>query len=145
LTCLAFTFTFPPLPPQLTHPAASAHDQALDRSGRSITAGDVIKAVAEMDFGPADVLVPILEQELAAYRAQVAAAKAAKAKGGAARRAKAKAAAGADGDADVSMAVDDDEDDDDGEEGEGEGGGEGEEGEGEGEGDEEGEAGSGAE
>jgi len=38
---------------------------ALDRSGRSITAGDVIKAITEMDFGPADHLVPILEQELA--------------------------------------------------------------------------------
>lgn len=45
--------------------AAAAHDQALERSGRSITAGDVIKAITELDFGPADNLVPILEQELA--------------------------------------------------------------------------------
>lgn len=45
--------------------AAHAHDQALERSGKSITAGDVLKAVTELDFGPADALVPILEQELA--------------------------------------------------------------------------------
>ncbi|EKC98053.1 hypothetical protein A1Q2_07599 [Trichosporon asahii var. asahii CBS 8904] len=45
--------------------SAHAHDQALERSGKSITAGDVLKAVTELDFGPADALVPILEQELA--------------------------------------------------------------------------------
>jgi DNA polymerase epsilon subunit 3 len=43
----------------------SAHDQALSRSGKSITASDIIKAIMEMDFGPADNLVPLLEQELA--------------------------------------------------------------------------------
>nr|ODN87518.1 hypothetical protein L203_03295 [Cryptococcus depauperatus CBS 7841]ODN96686.1 hypothetical protein L204_03395 [Cryptococcus depauperatus CBS 7855] len=45
-----------------------AHDQATARSGKTVTAADVIKAITEMDFGPADVLVPIMEQELAAYR-----------------------------------------------------------------------------
>jgi len=44
---------------------ASAHDQALARSGKSITASDVIKAISEMDFGPADNLIPLLEIELA--------------------------------------------------------------------------------
>jgi DNA polymerase epsilon subunit 3 len=43
----------------------SAHDQALARSGKSITASDVMKAITEMDFGPADNLVPLLEVELA--------------------------------------------------------------------------------
>jgi len=43
----------------------SAHDQALARSGKSITAGDVLKAITDLDFGPADELVPLLEQELA--------------------------------------------------------------------------------
>lgn len=42
-----------------------AHDQAIARSGRTVTAADVIKAITEMDFGPADALVPIMEQELA--------------------------------------------------------------------------------
>lgn len=42
-----------------------AHDQALARSGKSITASDVIKAITEMDFGPADNLIPLLEIELA--------------------------------------------------------------------------------
>ncbi|EIW72403.1 hypothetical protein TREMEDRAFT_24290 [Tremella mesenterica DSM 1558] len=56
----------------------SAHDQALARSGKSITASDVIKAISEMDFGPADDLIPILEHELAAYRANVQANKSAK-------------------------------------------------------------------
>jgi DNA polymerase epsilon subunit 3 len=37
----------------------------LSRSGKSITASDIIKAIIEMDFGPADNLVPLLEQELA--------------------------------------------------------------------------------
>lgn len=82
----------------------SAHDQALARSGKSITAGDVIKAVAEMDFGPADVLIPLLEKELAgettlinptichahadqsAYRANVLASKTNKARPNAAGR-----------------------------------------------------------
>lgn len=43
----------------------SAHDQALARSGKSITASDVLKAITEMDFGPADELLPLLEMELA--------------------------------------------------------------------------------
>lgn len=42
-----------------------AHDQATARSGKSITAADVLKAINEMDFGPADALIPLLEQELA--------------------------------------------------------------------------------
>ena len=48
----------------------SAHDQALARSGKSITASDVLKAVTEMDFGPADELLPLLEAELAGERAE---------------------------------------------------------------------------
>lgn len=47
----------------LTH--VSAHDQAHARSGRQITAADVLKAIAELDFGPADNLIPQLEIELA--------------------------------------------------------------------------------
>ena len=42
-----------------------SHDQALARTGKSITASDVIKAITELDFGPADSLVPLLEIELA--------------------------------------------------------------------------------
>ncbi|BEJ01907.1 hypothetical protein CcaverHIS631_0605890 [Cutaneotrichosporon cavernicola] len=57
----------------------SAHDQAVSRSGKQITAGDVLKAIADLDFGPSDALLPLLEQELASYRAIQAAAKARKA------------------------------------------------------------------
>ncbi|CAD6575340.1 MAG: hypothetical protein TREMPRED_001357 [Tremellales sp. Tagirdzhanova-0007] len=46
----------------------------------SITASDVIKAIVELDFGPADNLLPLLEIELAAYRNNVLAAKASKVK-----------------------------------------------------------------
>jgi len=42
-----------------------AHDQAAARSGKSVTASDVIKAIIELDFGPAQNLVPLLETELA--------------------------------------------------------------------------------
>ncbi|GMK57532.1 hypothetical protein CspeluHIS016_0403660 [Cutaneotrichosporon spelunceum] len=56
-----------------------AHDQAVSRSGKQITAGDVLKAIADLDFGPSDALIPLLEQELASYRAIQVAAKARKA------------------------------------------------------------------
>ncbi|ORY29339.1 hypothetical protein BCR39DRAFT_174537 [Naematelia encephala] len=49
----------------ISYLTAAAHDQALARSGKSITASDVLKAITELDFGPADVLIPQLEQELA--------------------------------------------------------------------------------
>ncbi|WVN89143.1 uncharacterized protein L203_104359 [Cryptococcus depauperatus CBS 7841] len=52
----------------ISYLTSAAHDQATARSGKTVTAADVIKAITEMDFGPADVLVPIMEQELAAYR-----------------------------------------------------------------------------
>lgn len=45
--------------------AAAAHDQAYSRSGKIVTAHDVLKAIVDMDMGPADQLVPILEKELA--------------------------------------------------------------------------------
>ncbi|WVQ77113.1 hypothetical protein IAR50_006796 [Cryptococcus sp. DSM 104548] len=60
----------------ISYLTAAAHDQATSRSGKTVTAADVIKAITEMDFGPADALVPIMEQELAAYRNQQARAKA---------------------------------------------------------------------
>jgi DNA polymerase epsilon subunit 3 len=44
--------------------AAAAHDQALSRSGKGVTPADVLKAIAELDFGPADALIPLLEREL---------------------------------------------------------------------------------
>ncbi|WVQ61964.1 uncharacterized protein L199_000097 [Kwoniella botswanensis] len=57
---------------------SAAHDQAVSRSGKTITASDVIKAITELDFGPSDALVPLLEQELQAYRNHIQAAKLAK-------------------------------------------------------------------
>jgi DNA polymerase epsilon subunit 3 len=42
-----------------------AHDQAIARSGKTVTAADVMKAISDLDFGPADNLLPVLEQELA--------------------------------------------------------------------------------
>lgn len=138
--------------------ASAAHDQALSRAGKQITAGDVIKAITEMDFGPADALVPILEQELAgefaghhivyrfvsvlqlilalwqlthpAFRSHAAAVKASKAKppGPGRGRRRKSAVDQAEGEGDVSMAADGDEDEDDDDEAE-EGEGEGEEGE----------------
>ena len=51
--------------PRASRTDCSAHDQAIARSGKSITASDVIKAIMELDFGPADNLVPLLEHELA--------------------------------------------------------------------------------
>lgn len=45
--------------------AGTAHDQATSRSGKTVTAADVLKAVQELDLGPADHLIPILERELA--------------------------------------------------------------------------------
>ncbi|OXC68001.1 hypothetical protein C364_06212 [Cryptococcus neoformans Bt63] len=62
----------------ISYLTAAAHDQAIARSGRTVTAADVIKAITEMDFGPADALVPIMEQELAAFRNIQQRAKAAK-------------------------------------------------------------------
>ncbi|OXC81510.1 hypothetical protein J005_06360 [Cryptococcus neoformans] len=62
----------------ISYLTAAAHDQAIARSGRTVTAADVIKAIIEMDFGPADALVPIMEQELAAFRNIQQRAKAAK-------------------------------------------------------------------
>ena len=47
------------------HVAAASHDQALGRSGKTVTAADVLKAIQDMDMGPADQLIPVLEQELA--------------------------------------------------------------------------------
>jgi len=64
----------------ISYLTAAAHDQAIARSGKSITASDVIKAIIDLDFGPADNLVPILEHELAVYRNNLQAAKASKAK-----------------------------------------------------------------
>ncbi|OXB34137.1 hypothetical protein LQV05_002026 [Cryptococcus neoformans] len=62
----------------ISYLTAAAHDQAIARSGRTVTAADVIKAITELDFGPADALVPIMEQELAAFRNIQQRAKAAK-------------------------------------------------------------------
>ncbi|EAL17541.1 hypothetical protein CNBM1070 [Cryptococcus deneoformans B-3501A] len=80
-----------------------AHDQAIARSGRTVTAADVIKAIIEMDFGPADALVPIMEQELAAFRNIQQRAKAAKkppgpGRGRGPRKSAASTRAGEDGD-----------------------------------------------
>lgn len=50
--------------------AAAAHDQAVNRSGKTITPADVLKAVSELDFGPADVLIPLLERELSGRQLQ---------------------------------------------------------------------------
>lgn len=44
--------------------AAAAHDQAHNRSGKTVTPADVLKAISELDFGPADQLIPLLEREL---------------------------------------------------------------------------------
>ncbi|WWC86459.1 uncharacterized protein L201_001336 [Kwoniella dendrophila CBS 6074] len=112
--------------------SSAAHDVALDRSGRTITAADVIKAITELDFGPSDALVPLLEQELQAYRNHVQAAKLAKKSASASTGGRGKAgrkSTGTVNDGDVEM-VDDDEEAEDNENGE-EGGEEDEEGEGE--------------
>ncbi|WOO76696.1 DNA polymerase epsilon subunit 3 [Vanrija pseudolonga] len=105
----------------ISYLTATAHDQALSRSGKSVTASDVLKAITELDFGPADALVPLLEQELQAYRQNLAATKAAKAKPPGPGRGKGRRKSAADGEGDVSMAGDGDEGDDgeEGEEGEG--------------------------
>ncbi|TXT10193.1 uncharacterized protein COLE_04127 [Cutaneotrichosporon oleaginosum] len=103
----------------------AAHDQAIARSGKQITAGDVLKAVADMDFGPSDALLPLLEQELASYRALQAAAKSRKPP---AKKRKAADASetGDAGDAGEAAAdEEEEEDEDEGDEGE-EGGEEGE-------------------
>ncbi|ODN92027.1 hypothetical protein L198_05699 [Cryptococcus wingfieldii CBS 7118] len=90
----------------ISYLTAAAHDQATSRSGKTVTAADVIKAITEMDFGPADALVPIMEQELAAYRNHQAKAKANKKPPGPGRgRGPRKSAASkAGGDEDVEMA-----------------------------------------
>ncbi|WRT64365.1 uncharacterized protein IL334_001297 [Kwoniella shivajii] len=101
------------------------------RSGKTITASDVIKAITDLDFGPADALVPLLEQELQSYRNIVAAAKLAK-KGPAPAKGKGRKSTGTVNDTDVEMVEDDEDeagDDVEGDEAE-------EEGEGEGDGDE---------
>ncbi|OCF37681.1 hypothetical protein I316_00808 [Kwoniella heveanensis BCC8398] len=123
---------------------AAAHDQAVDRAGRTITASDVLKAITELDFGPADALIPLLEQELATYRNNIQQAKLAKkassgAAGGPDKGRGRKSGASAVTDQDASMMEGDVDENEDGDEGEGQG--EGEEGddddeEGEGNGDE---------
>ncbi|AAW46916.2 expressed protein [Cryptococcus deneoformans JEC21] len=87
----------------ISYLTAAAHDQAIARSGRTVTAADVIKAIIEMDFGPADALVPIMEQELAAFRNIQQRAKAAKkppgpGRGRGPRKSAASTRAGEDGD-----------------------------------------------
>lgn len=62
----SYPLRLPPFCSELTVlTAAGAHDQAVARSGKMTTAADVLKAIQEMDMGPADNLLPILEQELA--------------------------------------------------------------------------------
>ncbi|KAL1413008.1 hypothetical protein Q8F55_000757 [Vanrija albida] len=118
----------------ISYLTAAAHDQALSRSGKSITAADVLKAIIELDFGPADALVPLLENELQAYRQQLIAAKAAKAKPAGPGRGKGRRKSGAEGD--VSMTGEGEEEgEEEGDEGEEEEGDEEEEGGEEGEGD----------
>ncbi|KAK8866137.1 hypothetical protein IAR55_001288 [Kwoniella newhampshirensis] len=115
----------------ISYLTAAAHDQAIDRSGKTITASDVIKAITELDFGPADALVPLLEQELAAYRANVQRAKAAKKPSGPGRGKGPRKSTGTVQGDDVEMGEGEgEEDEDDGleVEGEGEGGEEEEEG-----------------
>ncbi|WVQ92369.1 hypothetical protein IAS59_006178 [Cryptococcus gattii] len=111
----------------ISYLTAAAHDQALARSGRTVTAADVIKAITEMDFGPADALVPIMEQELAAFRNIQQRAKAAKKPPGPGRgRGPRKSAASTRADEDVDMV-------EEGDAGEGDGDGVGEDEEEEGE------------
>ncbi|XAO27128.1 hypothetical protein I312_105970 [Cryptococcus bacillisporus CA1280] len=103
----------------ISYLTAAAHDQAIARSGRTVTAADVIKAITEMDFGPADALVPIMEQELAAFRNIQQRAKAAKKPSGPGRgRGPRKSAVSMRADGDVDMA----ETEGDAGEGDGEGG-----------------------
>ncbi|KAL0241971.1 hypothetical protein I308_106145 [Cryptococcus tetragattii IND107] len=105
----------------ISYLTAAAHDQALARSGRTVTAADVIKAITEMDFGPADALVPIMEQELAAFRNIQQRAKAAKKPAGPGRgRGPRKSAASARADEDVDMVEEGDAGEGDGEGGVGE-------------------------
>ncbi|WVF70257.1 hypothetical protein IAT40_005046 [Kwoniella sp. CBS 6097] len=121
---------------------AAAHDQAVDRAGRTITASDVLKAITELDFGPADALIPLLEQELASYRNEIQKAKLAKkalsgAAPGPGKGRGRKSGASAVTDQDVSMVEGEGEGDEDGDGDEGEGdGGDGDEDEEEGDGDE---------
>ncbi|KAI9638226.1 uncharacterized protein MKK02DRAFT_42616 [Dioszegia hungarica] len=49
----------------ISYLAAASHDQAINRSGKTVTPADVLKAISELDFGPADNLIPLLERELA--------------------------------------------------------------------------------
>ncbi|WVQ97646.1 hypothetical protein IAU59_004760 [Kwoniella sp. CBS 9459] len=116
---------------------AAAHDQAVDRSGRTITAADVLKAITELDFGPADALIPLLEQELATYRDNIQKAKLAKkalsgAASGPGKGRGRKSGASAITDQDVTMVEGEDEGDEDGDEVEGEGDDDEEEGNGDG-------------
>ncbi|GFZ45492.1 hypothetical protein JCM24511_03218 [Saitozyma sp. JCM 24511] len=115
----------------ISYLAAAAHDQALARSGKSITASDVIKAITELDFGPSDNLVPLLEHELAAYRTHVQAVKAAKGKPAGPGRGKGRRSTNVNQEEDVDMdgggAADGDEDGDEDEDGGDEDGPEGNE------------------
>ncbi|WVR06067.1 hypothetical protein IAU60_003095 [Kwoniella sp. DSM 27419] len=100
--------------------SAAAHDQALARSGKTITAGDVIKAVIDLDFGPADALFPVLEQELGAYRRIMTKAKLAKKPAGPGKgRGPRKSTGTVQAEGDVDMGEEGEEDD--AEEGQGEG------------------------
>jgi DNA polymerase epsilon subunit 3 len=118
----------------------------LARSGKSITASDVIKAITELDFGPSDNLVPLLEHELAgkccsttfraaldslAYRTHVQAVKAAKGKPAGPGRGKGRRSTNVNQEEDVDMdgggAADGDEDGDEDEDGGDEDGPEGNE------------------
>ncbi|WVW82545.1 hypothetical protein I302_104556 [Kwoniella bestiolae CBS 10118] len=88
---------------------SGAHDQALARSGKTITASDVIKAIQDLDFGPSDALVPLLEQELQAYRNHIQAAKLAKKSASAAKGKGPRKSSGAANEGDDVEMVDDEE------------------------------------
>ncbi|WWC66192.1 uncharacterized protein I206_100093 [Kwoniella pini CBS 10737] len=92
---------------------SAAHDQAHARSGKTITASDVIKAITELDFGPSDALVPLLEQELQAYRHQIQAAKLAKKSAASANKSKTgpRKSTGTVNDGDIEMGDDDEAED----------------------------------
>ncbi|KAK4687156.1 DNA polymerase epsilon subunit 3, partial [Tremellales sp. Uapishka_1] len=64
----------------INHLTAVAYDVATARSAKKITARDVMNAIIELDFGPADALIPLMEQELNAFKDSVAATKASKAR-----------------------------------------------------------------
>ncbi|WVQ82469.1 hypothetical protein IAT38_004598 [Cryptococcus sp. DSM 104549] len=97
----------------ISYLTAAAQDQAAARSGKTITASDVIKAITDLDFGPADTLVPLMEHELAAYRALQQKAKASKkppgpGRGRGPRTSNARRAQAADEDVEMGEGVEDD-------------------------------------